>query len=89
MGLPLGFLNVRSPSNPQIRRGAPVIGKWQEKDDWQEAGPVFKVVGDWGYIIDAVNKELVVVDLTSYEVTKRFKLDKPVVEMAVTTGKKQ
>ena len=50
---------------------------------------MFKVVGDWGYITDAVNKELVVVDLTSYEVTKRFKLDKPVVEMAVTTGKKQ
>ena len=84
-----GNLNVIDQNTGEVTNKVPVIGEWQEKDDWQAAGPVFKVVGDWGYITDAVNKELVVVDLTSYEVTKRFKLDKPVVEMAVTTGKKQ
>lgn len=82
-----GNLNVIDQSSGEVTKRVPVISEWQEKDDWQEPGPILKVSGSWGYVTDAVKNELVVIDLTSFEVTKRIPLSKPVVEMEIVSGK--
>ncbi|WP_243854762.1 hypothetical protein [Canibacter zhoujuaniae] len=82
-----GNLNVIDQNTGEVTNRVPVIGEWEEKADWQEPGPILKVNGSWAYITDAVKKELAVVDLTSFEVTKRISLDKPVVEMEIVAGK--
>lgn len=63
-----------------------VIEPWQEKKDWQEPGPVLKVVDHLAYVTDASSNELVVVDLSKGKVLERWTLPGAAVELAITTG---
>lgn len=70
----------------EIVRETPVVEPWEEKENWQEPGPMVQVAGDTAYVTDAGNNELVLVDLTEGDVTGRFELPVTPVEMAVVTG---
>lgn len=82
-----GKLNVIDQNTGEVTQRIDVIEPWQEKDDWQEAGPVLRVVGDRAYVTDAEEKKLHVVDLTGGEVLNSIDLPETPVEMAVVTGK--
>lgn len=81
-----GNLTVLDQDKATVAARIPAIGEWQEKDKWQEPGPILKVAGDRAYVTDAQHKQLVVVDLEKREVVARHTLDSPAVEMAVVTG---
>lgn len=76
-----GNLNIINPNTAEITK-IPAIGTWEEKEEWQEPGPILKVHEGKAYVTDANSNELVVVDLATKEVTKH-KLEVSPVEMAV------
>ena len=82
-----GKLNVIDEESGKVVRKIDVIQPWEEKADWQEAGPAIKVAGSSAYVTDAQNKKLHVVDLTKGEVAKTIDLPQTPVELAVVTGK--
>lgn len=82
-----GYLKVIDPETGEITRDIPAIAAWEEKDEWQEPGPVLRIAGDHAYVTDAENNELVVIDLTSGEEVARHELPVTPVEMAVADGK--
>ncbi|MCT1722687.1 hypothetical protein M3B14_03465 [Kocuria marina] len=82
-----GKLNVIDVESGNVVRKIDVIQSWEEKADWQEAGPAIKVAGSSAYVTDAQNKKLHVVDLTKGEVAKTIDLPQTPVELAVVTGK--
>lgn len=63
------------------------IDPWEEKEDWQEPGPILQVVGDVAYVTDAERQELVLIDLKTNEVTARHELDFAPVEMVISDGR--
>ncbi|GAB3694951.1 hypothetical protein GCM10027595_08050 [Corynebacterium nasicanis] len=81
-----GHLKVIDPESGEITADIPAISAWEEKEEWQEPGPILKVSGNIAYLTDAENKELVLVDLDTGEVTERFTLDVTPVEIAVVDG---
>ncbi|WP_222842726.1 hypothetical protein [Buchananella hordeovulneris] len=81
-----GHLQVIDMAGAAVTKKIPVISPWEEKQNWQEPGPILRVRGDKAYVTDAVKNELVVVDLTSQEVRSRFPLAAPAVEMTVVDG---
>ena len=81
-----GNLTVVDAVKGTVSARIPVIGAWQEKDRWQEPGPILKVAGDRAYVTDAAAQELVVVDLSTRAVLARHPLESPAVELAVVTG---
>ena len=81
-----GSIAVIDPASAKVTARIPAIAKWSEKNDWKQPGPVLKVAGDRAYVTDAVNKQLVVIDLKSRKVLKRHSLDSPAVEMVPVTG---
>ncbi|MFJ4760288.1 hypothetical protein ACIP1V_05735 [Kocuria marina] len=82
-----GKLNVIDVESGKVVRKIDVIQPWEEKADWQEAGPAIKVAGSSAYVTDAQNKKLHVVDLTKGEVAKTIDLPQTPVELAVVAGK--
>ena len=82
-----GHLKVIDPETGEITQDIPAIAAWEEKDEWQEPGPVLRIAGDHAYVTDAENNELVVIDLTSGEEVARHELPVTPVEMAVADGK--
>lgn len=81
-----GHLKMIDPESGEITADIPAIEAWEEKDEWQEPGPILQASGDIAYITDAEKQELVLVDLTSGEVTERFSLEVAPVEIAVVDG---
>jgi hypothetical protein len=81
-----GKLTVIDPVSGAITNRIDAITPWQEKQDWQQPGPILKVAEDMAYVTDAEKSELVIIDLTSGVVTQRFPLSSPATEMAVVTG---
>lgn len=81
-----GKLNVIDEESGEVVKKIDAIGEWEEKDEWQEPGPVLKTAGDFAYVTDAENNKLVVIDLVKGEKVDEFELDGPVTEMAVVTG---
>ena len=82
-----GKLNVIDQESGEVTQKIDVIEPWEEKEDWQEAGPAIKVAGSNAYVTDAENQKLHVVDLAKGEVTKTIDLPETPVELAVVTGK--
>ena len=81
-----GSLRVIDEESGREQSRIEVIEPWREKDDWQEPGPVLRVVDDLAYVSDAATEELVVVDLSSGSIVNRIDLPGAAVEVAVTTG---
>ncbi len=81
-----GNLTVVDEHTGAISARIPVIAPWQEKEKWQEPGPILKVAGDRAYVTDAQKNELAVVDLEKRTVVARHALSSPAVELAVVTG---
>ncbi|GAB3939205.1 hypothetical protein [Corynebacterium tapiri] len=82
-----GKLVVIDEETGEITNRIDAIQPWEEKEEWQQPGPILKVSGSDAYITDAENNELVVVDLKKGEVSLRHKLDFSPVEMEISTGK--
>lgn len=82
-----GTLAVIEPNTGKITKRISVISPWQEKDDWQQAGPAVEVAGDRAYVTDAEHRKLHVVDLSTGTVVNTIDLPQTPVELAVTTGK--
>lgn len=78
-----GALKIIDMERGEVLREIPVIEPWEEKEDWQEPGPILKVAGSTAYISDAAG-ELLVVDLPSGEVVARHEVKHAPVEMEVT-----
>lgn len=57
-----GKLNVIDEESGEVVKKVDAIGEWQEKDEWQEPGPILKTAGDFAYVTDAENNKLVVID---------------------------
>ncbi|WP_286175991.1 hypothetical protein [Arthrobacter sp. NEB 688] len=81
-----GSLAVLDVDDSTVERRIPVIAPWQEKDDWQQPGPVLRVVGDTAFVTDAEKKELVVADLGTGKILARHALEHTPVEMVAVTG---
>ncbi|WP_313816453.1 PQQ-binding-like beta-propeller repeat protein [Citricoccus sp.] len=81
-----GELNVIDEETGEITAEIPAIEPWEEKEEWQQPGPIVKVADSMAYVTDAENQQLVVIDLESGEVAHEFDLEVTPVEMAVVTG---
>ncbi|WP_239110854.1 hypothetical protein [Phycicoccus sonneratiae] len=81
-----GSLAVVDVDAATVTRRIPVIAPWREKDDWQQPGPVLRVVGDTAFVTDAEKRELVVTDLGTGKVTARHALEHTPVEMVAVSG---
>lgn len=82
-----GKLQVIDQNNGAILRQIPVISPWQPSPINTQPNAIFKAHGSWGYITDPVRKELVVMDLTSFEETKRLHLTQVPLALEISTGK--
>ncbi|WP_223841711.1 hypothetical protein [Kocuria sp. cx-455] len=82
-----GKLNVIDEKTGTVAQKIDVIEPWEEKEDWQEAGPAVRVAGSNAYVTDVEDKKLHVVDLSEGKVAKSIDLPETPVEMAVVTGK--
>ncbi|MBC3186872.1 hypothetical protein H7347_09900 [Corynebacterium sp. zg-331] len=78
-----GALKIIDMERGEVLRSIPVIEPWEEKEDWQEPGPILKVAGSTAYVSDAADT-LFVVDLASGEVVAKHQLEHTPVEMEVT-----
>ncbi|XKH53558.1 hypothetical protein LG284_00500 [Citricoccus nitrophenolicus] len=81
-----GELNVIDEQTGEITAEIPAIEPWEEKEEWQQPGPILKVADSMAYVTDAENQQLVVIDLEAGEVVNEFDLEVTPVEMAVVTG---
>ena len=81
-----GQLNVIDQNTGEITQRIDVIQPWQEKEKWQEPGPILTVAGEQAFVTDAEQKKLHVVDLGTGTVVKSIDLPETPVEMAVSTG---
>ncbi|HRO29634.1 hypothetical protein [Citricoccus sp.] len=81
-----GELTVIDEQTGTITGEIPVIESWEEKDEWQQPGPILKTAGSMAYVTDAEQQKLVVVDLEAGEVVQEVDLPVSPVEMAVVTG---
>ncbi|MBB5749432.1 hypothetical protein [Micrococcus sp. TA1] len=81
-----GELKVIDEQTGTITGEIPVIESWEEKDEWQQPGPILKTAGSMAYVTDAEQQKLVVVDLEAGEVVQEVYLPVSPVEMAVVTG---
>ncbi|MEX3505267.1 hypothetical protein [Corynebacterium sp. LK2510] len=78
-----GNLAVIDQNTGEITNRIPVIAPWEEKEEWQEPGPILKVHEGIAYVTDAENRELVTVDLFNGVVENRQKLSFAPVEMEI------
>ncbi|MEJ4100231.1 hypothetical protein V5S96_07675 [Corynebacterium mastitidis] len=78
-----GALKIIDMERGAVLSSLPVIETWEEKEDWQEPGPILKVAGSTAYVSDAAGG-LVVVDLKAGEVVARHEVEHAPVEMEVT-----
>lgn len=82
-----GHLKVIDPESGEITKDIEAIAPWEEKEEWQEPGPILKVAGDVAYVTDAENEELVLIDLKKGEVSDRHDLGFSPTEMAIADGR--
>ncbi|MGV0435884.1 hypothetical protein ACUY2R_02690 [Corynebacterium mastitidis] len=78
-----GALKIIDMERGAVLRSIPAIEPWEEKEDWQEPGPILKVAGSTAYVSDAAGG-LVVVDLEAGEAVARHEVEHAPVEMEVT-----
>lgn len=81
-----GDVNVIDPASGEVTKRIPAIAAWEEKEKWQEPGPILQAAGGKAYVTDAANKKLVIIDLSSAKVEKEIQLSVAPVELAVVTG---
>lgn len=81
-----GNVNIIDPATGEVNHKIPAIAAWEEKEKWQEPGPILKVAGDRAYVSSAAEKSITVIDLTSATVVERIQLEVAPVEMEIATG---
>ncbi|MFC0673684.1 hypothetical protein ACFFF6_06930 [Brachybacterium hainanense] len=81
-----GELNIIDPDTGAIIHEVPVMGAWEEPEEWQTPGPMLAVADGTAFVVDPATKKLSMVDVASGEIYRE--LDLPVVphEIQVTTG---
>lgn len=77
-----GSLHWIDPATGGITKSLPVIDPWEGPAEWQAPHPAVKVAGDFAYITDPADSELVVVDLTTGEIAQTVTLPHVPNEMA-------
>lgn len=82
-----GNLQVIDVNTGQVTAKIAAISPWEEKEDWQEPGPILRVAGTTAYVTDAQKRELVLIDLRKNKVMERYQLDFEPVEMAIADGR--
>ncbi|RCG21324.1 hypothetical protein DTL70_17920 [Streptomyces diacarni] len=60
-----GKIHVIAPEAGKVTRSIPVLGKWSEPMDWQQARPEIFVRGGTAFVTDPENKKIHAVDLES------------------------
>lgn len=81
-----GAVKVIDPDSGAVSASIPAIEPWQEKENWQDAGPSIKVAGHHAYVADAEAKTVAVVDLAAKKVVNTLQLAHTPVELAVVNG---
>lgn len=81
-----GSLRIVDPVTAQQVAAVPAISAWTEPAEWQQPGPVLKVVDGFAYLTDPATDELVVIDLEQQSVVERWSIPAGTVELAVVTG---
>ncbi|WOO96944.1 hypothetical protein [Micrococcus terreus] len=80
-----GELNILDESG-KILHEVKAIEPWEEKDEWQQPGPILKSADCLAYITDAEQQKLVIVDIEKGTVERTLDLPVAPVEMVVITG---
>lgn len=79
-----GKLNIIDPKTGKITDRIDAIEPWEEKEEWQEPGPILKVHGKNAYITDENTQALVVIDIAKKKKEiNRMKLEHTPTEMEV------
>lgn len=60
-----GKIHVIDPEAGKVTRTVPVLGRWSEPMDWQQARPEILVRGGTAFVTDPENKKIYAVDLKS------------------------
>ncbi|MFT4088550.1 MAG: hypothetical protein QM658_15620 [Gordonia sp. (in: high G+C Gram-positive bacteria)] len=81
-----GALHVFDPATGTRTAHYPVIGAWTEPEDWQEAFPGLRVVGNTAYVNDPAKNSIVAVSLLDGKQVALGSTEKPAIEMAVVKG---
>jgi len=81
-----GALHVVDPESGVLVRSLPVVGAWEEPEDWQTPRPAVKVHDGTAYVTDPATRSIHAVDVATGEVYRTAKLDVVPDELAIATG---
>lgn len=81
-----GSVHIIDATTGETKHKVNAIEAWEEKEKWQEPGPILKVAGDKAYVSDAKNKKITVIDIASGKVEDEIQLEVEPVEMEIVTG---
>ncbi|MDN4174924.1 zinc metallochaperone AztD [Nocardioides sp. SOB77] len=81
-----GALHVVDVRRAKVSRSIPVVGAWREPQEWQEARPTLRVVGETAYVTEPARDRLHVVDLATGEVVVSHRLPHTPDEVVATAG---
>lgn len=70
-----GKLHTIDPATGEVVSSLSVVDPWEGPAEWQDPHPSVKVAGNFAYVTDPADREIVVVDLTADEIVKTVKLD--------------
>ena len=81
-----GKLHVIDQHSGAITRSVPVVGAWEEPEDWHTARPTLRVAGDRAYVTEPSTRRLVVVDLRAGTVVSETRLPHATDELVHVSG---
>ncbi|SFO73710.1 hypothetical protein SAMN05660464_0852 [Geodermatophilus dictyosporus] len=81
-----GALHVIDPVAGVVTRSVPVIGAWEESEDWQDPHPQLVVLDGTAYVTEPATNSLHAVDVATGEVWDTAQLDVTPNELAGVTG---
>ncbi|MGO3815873.1 MAG: zinc metallochaperone AztD, partial [Cellulosimicrobium funkei] len=82
-----GSLHVIDPESGTVVRSIPVVGAWEEPEEWQEPRPALFVQDGIAYVTDPAGRAIHAVDYVGGEVWKSAELDVVPNELNGVTGK--
>ena len=82
-----GSLHVIDPESGTVVRSVPVVGAWEEPEEWQEPRPALFVQDGIAYVTAPAGRAIHAVDYVGGEVWKSAELDVVPNELNGVTGK--